>query len=89
MSGLDSGDFFVAGNLNTNINLVEISGYTQRRNRYGDVNDEYIYSVRFPREQFRRNPAVDPLRDFNEYENRMKPSSAFTFSKIKPYEILE
>ncbi len=82
--------FFIAGNifnLNTNIDQVEISGYTQRRNRNGDIDDEYIYSVRFPREQFRKNPVVDPLKDFNEYENRMKLSPAFTFSKIKPYEV--
>lgn len=79
--------FFIAGNtfnLNANIKEVEISGYTQRRNRGGDIDDDYIYSVRFPREEFRKNPVNDPLRDFNEFENRMKLSSAFTFGKIKP-----
>lgn len=82
--------FFIAGNafnLNANIKEVEISGYTQRRNRGGDIDDDYIYSVRFPREEFRKNPVNDPLRDFNEFENRMKLSSAFTFGKIKPYNV--
>lgn len=80
--------FFIAGNvfnLNANISLIEISGYTQRRNRAGDLVDEYLYSVRFPREQFRKNSVTNPLDDFNKYENRMKLSSSFTFSKITPY----
>lgn len=66
--------FFIAGNtfnLNANIKEVEISGYMQRRNRGGDIDDDYIYSVRFPREEFRKNPVNDPLRDFNEFEIRI------------------
>lgn len=82
--------FFIAGNvfnINSNINEVEISGYTQRRNRHGDIGDDYIFSVRFPREQFRKNPVRDPLNDFNTFENRMKLSPAFAFGKIKPYDV--
>lgn len=26
-----------------------ISGYTQRRNKLGDINDEYVYSIKFKR----------------------------------------
>ncbi len=76
-------------NLNSNVSEVEISGYTQRRNKDGDIADDYIYSVRFPREKLRKLVIEDPVSDFNEFENRMKLSAAFTFSKIKPYEAPE
>lgn len=73
-------------NLNLNVLEIEISGYTQRRNKAGDISDDYIYSIRFPREQLRRLEITDPITDLCQFENRMKLSSAFTFSSIKPYE---
>ncbi len=82
--------FFLAAsifNLNLNITEVEISGYTQRRNKDGDIVDDYIYSVRFPREKFRKMEVTDPIGDIAEFENRMKLSNAFSFGRIKPYEI--
>lgn len=80
--------FFMAANifdLNANILEVTASGYTQRRDRNGDMADEYIYSVRFPREQFRKTAVKDPIEDINGFENRMKLGSTFAFGKIKPY----
>lgn len=80
--------FFMAANifdLNANISEVTVSGYTQRRNRNGDIADEYIYSVRFPREQFRKTVVKDPIEDINGFENRMKLGTTFAFGKIKPY----
>ena len=80
--------FFMAANifdLNANISEVTVSGYTQRRDRNGDMADEYIYSVRFPREQFRKTVVKDPIEDINGFENRMKLGTTFAFGKIKPY----
>lgn len=81
--------FFMASNifnLNANVSEVWISGYTQRRNKDGDLNDDYIYSIKIPREQLRETVVSNPVVDFNNFENRMKLSAAFTFSKIKPYD---
>lgn len=80
--------FFMAANifdLNANISEVTVSGYTQRRDRNGDMADEYIYSVRFLREQFRKTVVKDPIEDINGFENRMKLGTTFAFGKIKPY----
>lgn len=81
--------FFMAANIfnvNANITEVVVSGYTQRRDRNGDIADDYIFSVRFPREQLAEKSVKDPLKDINDYENRMKLSTAFHFGKIKPYD---
>ena len=80
--------FFIASsllNLNVNISEVWISGYTQRRNKEGDIVDECIYSVKFPRERFEHLVIKDPIASFDDFESRMKLSSAYTFGKIKPY----
>ena len=80
--------FFVASslfNLNANIAEVWISGYTQRRNKEGDIADEYIYSVKFPRERFEHLAIKNPIASFDDFESRMKLSNAYTFGKIKPY----
>ena len=82
--------FFLAAclfNVSAAIDGILVSGYTQRRNRDGDIEDDYIYSVRFPREQFRKTAVEDPVSAFNEFENRMKLGTTFTFSEIKPYEM--
>jgi hypothetical protein len=80
--------FFMAANifdLSANIMEITVSGYTQRRDRNGDMTDEYIYSVRFPREQFRETVVKDPIEAINGFESRLKLGSTFTFRKIKPY----
>lgn len=74
-------------NLSAAIDGVLVSGYTQRRNRDGDIEDDYIYSVRFLREQFRKTIVEDPVAAFNEFENRMKLGTTFAFGEIKPYEM--
>jgi hypothetical protein len=74
-------------NLNMNIESVMISGYTQRRNKQGDIEDDYIYSVKIPRYQILGEVIDNPIEDFNEFENRMKLSTTFLFKSIEPYEI--
>lgn len=81
--------FFVAAHLfnaNLSISLIVISGYTQRRNKKGDLINDYIYSVKFPRKTFRGIADNDPLVAFNEFENHMKLGSTFAFGSITPYE---
>lgn len=80
---------FIAGsifNLNAYINEIWISGYTQRRNKDGDIADDYIYSVKISREQFRKAVIENPIDTFCEFENRLKLSAAYAFGTIKPFE---
>ena len=70
------------------IEHIVISGYTQRRNKDGDINDDYIFSIKFVRDgfiniDFSRQEAMAFCMRF---ENRCNISSALTFTKIKPYE---
>lgn len=39
-------------NISPAISRILISGYTQRRNKAGEIQDDYIYSLRFPRDLF-------------------------------------
>ena len=73
-------------NLNANISEIWISGFTQRRNKEGDLDNEYIYSVKLPREQLRAVSIDDPIAAFDQFESRLKLSSTFALGKIKPYE---
>ena len=80
--------FFMAANifdLNANIVEVTVSGYTQRRNKNGDMTDDYIYSARFPREQLRATTVTNPIEDINAFESRLKLGSTFSFGSINPH----
>lgn len=80
--------FFMAANifdLNANIVEVTVSGYTQRRNKNGDMTDDYIYSARFPREQLRATTVSNPIEDINAFESRLKLGPTFSFGSINPY----
>ena len=67
------------------LNHIAISGYTQRRNKNGDIDDDYIFSVVFFRDQFTNEQISDPVQIFKLFPNRMKLSTANTFSKITPF----
>ncbi len=72
-------------NLNCSLDAVAISGYTQRRNKDGDLNDDYIYSVVIPRNSLENIHIKNPVDTFMTFPNRMKLSAANTFSKIEPF----
>lgn len=82
---------FVSSNLfnvSPVIETVVISGYTQRRNKSGDLVDDYIYSIRFTRDDFygvnwdRNNPEVFCMS----FENRCNMTTTKVFKAIEPYE---
>ena len=83
---------FISANVfNTSpaIHTIVISGYTQRRNKAGEVNDEYVYSIKFTRDIFENSV----LRNVNSkdfcmrFENRSNITSGFMMKKIEPYEM--
>lgn len=67
---------------------VVISGYTQRRNRAGDINDEYIVSVNFERDKLASMDYsnVEPMETILQFENRMNLTPGNMFRTIKPFE---
>lgn len=74
-------------NISPYIEQVCVSGYTQRRSRTGDLQDEYVYSVKFNREgfegvDFEQTDAVDFCMQF---ENRCNVSPAGEMKTIEPY----
>jgi hypothetical protein len=76
-------------NLSPAIQKILISGYTQRRNRDGEIQNDYIYSLKFPRERFEKTPVarVSP-RDFClSAESRCKMTATSLFKAIEPYEV--
>ena len=74
-------------NLNANIETIIISGYTQRRNREGDLQDEYIFSIEIARRSLIHKTVSDPWKFIFTCRNRMLMSPIYIFSTIKPIEI--
>ncbi|MBQ6523696.1 MAG: DUF4236 domain-containing protein [Atopobiaceae bacterium] len=82
---------YVAANLlNTSpaVTTVTVSGYTQRRNRAGDINDDYIYSIKLPRIAFDHidYENMDPEVFCLGLENRCNISTTKVFKVIEPFE---
>ena len=68
------------------IQNITVSGYTQRRNNNWEVVDDYIYSIKFTREEFKtldldKNPATNCLK----FENRCNQLASKQFKAIEPY----
>ncbi len=78
-------------NVSPAIEKVLISGYTQRRNKDGEINDDYIYSIKFTRNMFeKKNVALmDPRTFCMTAENRCNMTSTSLFKVIKPYDSFE
>lgn len=82
---------YVAANLmnaSPNIKFVTVSGYTQRRNKAGDVCDDYIYSIRFARGAFYDidYESMDPeLFCLSFFENRCNITQTKMFKVIQPF----
>ena len=83
---------FISANVfNTSpaIHNIVMSGYTQRRNRAGEVNDEYVYSFKFTREKFENSILVNvnPMDFCMRFENRINITNTMLMKKIQPYDI--
>ena len=67
---------------------VVLSGYTQRRNKAGDLIDDYIYSIRFKREGFYGTDyeSMDPEEFCMGFKNRCNATQTKVFRTIEPYE---
>ncbi len=78
-------------NVSPAIYNIVMSGYTQRRNNAGEVNDEYVYSIKFTREIFENSVLanVNPMDFCMRFENRSNITSTMLMKKIQPYEIGE
>ena len=85
--------FFVAGhmyNVNSSINIIQVSGYSQRINKSTGTNiDEYLYSVIFDRDAFSLldNQHIEPLEALLAFPCRIKYSATGILSPINPFEI--
>lgn len=75
-------------NISSYIDQVILSAFTQVRNNDGDINDKYLYSIKFSRSVFENTnfEQIDDLFEFiNKFENRININN-FTFKPIKPFE---
>lgn len=70
------------------ITNVLISGYTQRRNKNGDVQNTYIYSLKLPRSMFEHTSLKDlnPVEFCMQAENRCNQTATGLFKAIVPFE---
>lgn len=84
---------FAAGllNVSTAVQSVVVSAYTQRRDADGNLNEDFIYSIVFPRDKMehRSLAAEEPYAVCMEMRNRLNMSKTFVFKAIKPFEAEE
>lgn len=69
------------------VDNVIMSGYTQRRNKLGDLVDIYVYSLKFERSQFEhtRVDLKDPLEFCLNTTNRINMTTSYLLKEITPY----
>jgi len=74
-----------------NVERILISGYTQKRDKDGNKNDEYIYSIIFNREGFLQKDFsyIDPVNFCMLFPNRSNLTSAMSFKRITPFSLSE
>ena len=74
-------------NLSPAIEQVVVSGYTQRRDSAGELVDDYVFSVKVPREALlgADYQAMDPERFCLDLESRCNLSATKVFRAIEPY----
>lgn len=70
------------------ITNVLISGYTQRRNKSGDLQDTYIYSLKLARSMFEHMNLkdVNPVEFCMQAENRCNQTTTGLFKPIVPFD---
>lgn len=76
-------------NVTPAVQEICISGYTQRRNRQGDLEDNYVYSVVFTREKMQGMELTgpDPAAICMNFKNRCNITTTYLLKKIVPYSI--
>lgn len=77
-------------NVSSYIEEVILSAFTSRRNSDGDLQDEYLYSVKYTRQLFEETDFTKLEDTYNfllKFENRINMSNNFAFKAIKPYEM--
>jgi hypothetical protein len=72
-------------NLNACIRECVISGYTRRRDRAGELTDDYIYSVRIPRSSLQNGTVSDPEQFITSCESRLIVTPTYVFKSIIPF----
>jgi len=75
-------------NISTAIDKICISGFTQRRDKDGNLFDDYIYSIIFNRSKFEGQniKTLNPIDFCMTFENRCILSKTNVFKTIKPFE---
>lgn len=77
-------------NLTPFIEKIILSGYSQRRNKDGDLIDEYLFSFKFDRlkmENIDLSSINKPYNFILNFENRINLSTSFNFKAITPYQL--
>lgn len=77
-------------NVSVVISKILISGYTQRRDKDGNLNDDYIFSLIFDRNTFeqKRPTLADPIEYCMTFENRCNLTKSNIFKTIKPFDTI-
>ena len=75
-------------NVSPSIKRIIISGYTQRRNKAGDIKDEYVYSLKFDRHILEKNDLthISPIEFCLASENRVNMTTTYLMKAITPFE---
>lgn len=74
-------------NVSTAIEKILISGFTQRRNKEGSLEDDYIYSIVFNRSRFEHQAlsSQDPAEFCLTFDNRCNLTKTNIFKTITPF----
>ena len=77
-----------AFNVSPAVMHVLISAYTKRRDKEGNLNEDYIYSIKFDRDKFeKKNMSMfDPKVFCMTTENRCNMTNTMLFKAITPYD---
>jgi len=75
-------------NISPAIDSILISGYTQRRDKVGDIVNEYIYSIDFLRSELEGVDlsAASPMEVCMKSKNRCNVSKTFILKAIEPFD---
>ena len=78
-------------NISSYIDEIVLSAFITKRNNIGDLEDTYIYSIKYNRALFEKTDLKNLDDTYNfllKFENRINLSSTFVFKTIKPYEMV-
>lgn len=75
-------------NISSYIDEIILSSFISKRNKDGDLVDEYLYSVKFLRDEFEKTDFKkldDTYAFLLKFDNRINMSDSYSFKAIKPY----